>query len=163
MALAPMPTSLTHPGGGGGGSGPASGLSGAQLGVLRSLLGMGQLEGVVGQVDGLLAQRAGGPPGQVQLSAAGIAAAWRLGRWPLLRHYLATEQAGEVTAGTAGLASLGPSEEWEVQLGYVLSALQVGCELDGACACACACACAAASGLIHAFVGAWAWRPWAAS
>jgi hypothetical protein len=92
---------------------------------MRSLLGMGQLEGVVGQVDGLLAQGAGGPLGQVQLSAAGIAATWRLGRWPLVRYYLATEQAGEAAAGTVGSAVLGPSEEWEVLLGSVLSALQV--------------------------------------
>ncbi len=109
-------------------------------------------QGVLSAVDGLLSRGRDGPVGRLQLAAFGVAAAWRLGRWGLLARYLQLAEAAEVEAaaagagaaagggggGGAGAWALGPGEKWELDLGSLLSTLQVrerpgtvkGCLID---------------------------------
>lgn len=114
-----------------------SGLSGLQVGQLRCLLQMGHHQALLRQVDGLLARCVGSGGGSgissaaaaadaaaavaaaaagdaqwcvMQLSALGVAAAWRLGAWGLLRGYL-----GVMEAVGPGARPLPTSDQWEVR------------------------------------------------
>lgn len=75
-----------------------------------------------------------------QLAALGVAAAWRLGAWQLLRSYLSVlescggpGEAGGLGAGAGGrggswgaAAALGAGDQWEVAVGAILEAMQRG-------------------------------------
>lgn len=125
-----------HPGGGGGGGGGCGGggggVSALQLGRLRCLLQVGHLQALLQQVDGLLARQPPPPPlgapatsasavaasARAQLAAVGVAAAWRLGSWGLLREYLDVAEAG------GGGSAAGAQEQLDLCVGRLLLALQ---------------------------------------
>eukprot|EP00798_Chlamydomonas_sp_ICE-L_P024092 gene24092-9666_t len=76
------------------------------------LQSVGHLQALVKQVDGLLGRQPEGGAACMQLAACGVAAAWRMGNWSLLREYL-----------TAGLKSLSANEQWDVRVGDLLQDL----------------------------------------
>lgn len=99
------------------------------------------LTGLTHAAAGALAAASTAPPAPgpgagaaaCQLSALGVAAAWRLGSWQLLRGYLGVlESAGGGGGGggggdAAGLAAaLSASDQWEVMVGALLEAVQRG-------------------------------------
>lgn len=81
--------------------GGGSGVGAMVLGHLRCLLQMGHLTAVLQQVDGLLARGAGGGGGRAQVAAAGVAAAWRMGRWEVLKVGATESRAGSLKSGTS--------------------------------------------------------------
>ncbi|GFR46172.1 hypothetical protein Agub_g7700, partial [Astrephomene gubernaculifera] len=117
--------------GSGSGSGGAGSLSGSQAGAIRCMLAMGHWQAVQSSVDGLLSRGSGGPTGQKLLASLGVAATWRLGRWSKLRHYLRSADLAdsEPCGGAPGSGSCGglsPGDQWELDMGYLLEALQRG-------------------------------------
>uniref|UniRef100_A0A8C9W212 Serine/threonine-protein kinase ATR n=1 Tax=Scleropages formosus TaxID=113540 RepID=A0A8C9W212_SCLFO len=73
-------------------------------GVLKSVLGLGQLSTVISQVNGVLASR---PQWKSELNTYRVEAAWKLTRWDLLEDYVATDQ---------------KSSTWSERLGQMLLA-----------------------------------------
>ncbi|GIL92019.1 hypothetical protein Vretifemale_19512, partial [Volvox reticuliferus] len=131
------------------GGGSSSSLTVSQAGYIRCMLSMGRWQGVFSCVDGLLARRSDGPTGHKLLAALGVSAAWRLGRWPLLRSYLQAAEAadaaeaaeryvgrgggGDGRNGTGSgsgsgcpIPALHTGDQWELDMGYLLEALQRG-------------------------------------
>eukprot|EP00879_Flechtneria_rotunda_P008531 GHRR01008938.1.p1 GENE.GHRR01008938.1~~GHRR01008938.1.p1 ORF type:complete len:1480 (+),score=620.50 GHRR01008938.1:516-4442(+) len=134
----------------GGAAALAAHLSSLQVGQLRCLLQMGHYQTLLRQIDGLLARclgsgaqqnldpaqgtQAGTGPAHAsqglaalqwsvtQLAALGVAAAWRLGSWALLRGHLSVVDA----AFAAGGKPLCPADQWEVCVGFILDAAQKG-------------------------------------
>ena len=87
------------------------GLLPLQHGHLRCLLQAGRLQTMLRLVDGLLTRCDGSGPGATaaacQLSALGVAAAWRLGSWQLLRSYLAALDAAATGGSGSGGSGVG--------------------------------------------------------
>ncbi|XP_060098281.1 serine/threonine-protein kinase ATR [Heteronotia binoei] len=71
-------------------------------GVVKSMLGLGQLSTVITQVNGVLAKR---PEWTPELNTYRVEAAWKLGQWDSLENYLAAD---------------GNSNTWSVRLGQLL-------------------------------------------
>ncbi|XP_054839454.1 serine/threonine-protein kinase ATR [Eublepharis macularius] len=71
-------------------------------GVVKSMLGLGQLSTVITQVNGVLAKRAEWTP---ELNTYRVEAAWKLAQWDSLENYLAADQ---------------NSNTWSVRLGQLL-------------------------------------------
>uniref|UniRef100_A0A4W3HDU3 Serine/threonine-protein kinase ATR n=1 Tax=Callorhinchus milii TaxID=7868 RepID=A0A4W3HDU3_CALMI len=71
-------------------------------GVMKSMLGLGQLSTVITQVNGVIASR---PDWSSELNTYRVEAAWKLTQWDLLNDYLVTE---------------GKSSTWSVRLGQLL-------------------------------------------
>ncbi|XP_032621521.1 serine/threonine-protein kinase ATR isoform X5 [Chelonoidis abingdonii] len=71
-------------------------------GVVKSMLGLGQLSTVITQVNGVLANR---PEWTSELNAYRVEAAWKLTQWDLLENYLAADV---------------KSSTWSVRLGQLL-------------------------------------------
>ncbi|XP_060690494.1 serine/threonine-protein kinase ATR [Hemiscyllium ocellatum] len=71
-------------------------------GLMKSMLGLGQLSTVITQVNGVLASR---PEWTSELNTYRVEAAWKLTHWDLLQNYVATE---------------GKSCSWSVRLGQLL-------------------------------------------
>ncbi|XP_065530996.1 serine/threonine-protein kinase ATR isoform X2 [Lathamus discolor] len=71
-------------------------------GVVKSMLGLGQLSTVITQVNGVLANR---PEWISELNTYRVEAAWKLSRWDLLENYLASDE---------------KSTTWSVRLGHLL-------------------------------------------
>jgi hypothetical protein len=119
------------------------------------------LQTLLRHVDGLMARcpsapapfdappaGAGAAAAACQLSALGVAAAWRLGAWQLLRSYLSRLEAAGAAAGPRPgreggggggawgrvAAALGVGDQWEVSVGALLEAMQRGAsgEVGGA-------------------------------
>jgi hypothetical protein len=98
-----------------------AGLSALQMGQLHCLLQVGHLNMLLRQVDGLMGRcmAAGGPENMCiqsalqQLSAVGVAAAWRLGAWQLVQGHLRLFHATETAAGVAYISN---EDSWEVRI-----------------------------------------------
>ncbi|XP_041120696.1 serine/threonine-protein kinase ATR-like [Polyodon spathula] len=73
-------------------------------GVMKSMLGLGQLSTVITQVNGVLANR---PQWKSELNTYRVEAAWKLSQWDLVEDYLASDQ---------------KSSNWSVRLGQLLLA-----------------------------------------
>ncbi|MGH0146107.1 UNVERIFIED_CONTAM: hypothetical protein FKN15_045088 [Acipenser sinensis] len=73
-------------------------------GVMKSMLGLGQLSTVITQVNGVLANR---PQWKSELNTYRVEAAWKLSQWDLVGEYLASDQ---------------KSSKWSVRLGQLLLA-----------------------------------------
>ncbi|KAG7457149.1 hypothetical protein MATL_G00243500 [Megalops atlanticus] len=73
-------------------------------GVMKSMLGLGQLSTAITQVNGVLANR---PQWKSDLNTYRVEAAWKLTQWDLLEDYLASDQ---------------KSSTWSVRLGQMLLA-----------------------------------------
>uniref|UniRef100_A0A8C6JKG4 Serine/threonine-protein kinase ATR n=1 Tax=Melopsittacus undulatus TaxID=13146 RepID=A0A8C6JKG4_MELUD len=71
-------------------------------GVVKSMLGLGQLSTVITQVNGVLANR---PEWISELNTYRVEAAWKLSQWDLLENYLASDE---------------KSTTWSVRLGHLL-------------------------------------------
>ncbi|XP_067898685.1 serine/threonine-protein kinase ATR isoform X4 [Heterodontus francisci] len=71
-------------------------------GLMKSMLGLGQLSTVITQVNGVLASR---PEWTSELNTYRVEAAWKLTHWDLLQNYVTTE---------------GKSCSWSVRLGQLL-------------------------------------------
>ncbi|RXM36849.1 Serine/threonine-protein kinase ATR [Acipenser ruthenus] len=73
-------------------------------GVMKSMLGLGQLSTVITQVNGVLANR---PQWKSELNTYRVEAAWKLSQWDLVEDYVASDQ---------------KSSNWSVRLGQLLLA-----------------------------------------
>uniref|UniRef100_A0A8C3KDA1 Serine/threonine-protein kinase ATR n=1 Tax=Calidris pygmaea TaxID=425635 RepID=A0A8C3KDA1_9CHAR len=81
-------------------------------GVVKSMLGLGQLSTVITQVNGVLANRS---EWTSELNTYRVEAAWKLSRWDLLENYLASDV---------------KSATWSVRLGHLLLSAKKKNEAD---------------------------------